>query len=282
MLFQLSAPIQNTMIEENNRNKLFEKARKSKSQNSYWKTIIELRKFVDDKMVEKCFELMNSKNQKSIILGIDILSQLGTKRKKFAKKLIKKLYEFLNQYENERLTVSCLIAISHNNQFLTKKQINFLEKYKNNKSKEIRYALAFSVMTLENETAINILIKLSNDKSPKIRDWSIFGLGTQIESDNNKIRKTLYKHSFDKDDNTRQEAIKGLANRNDKRVNKVVLNELQSKNISPLIFDTILQLKNGEKYLPELRRILKNRKNEKDINADWISDLKNCINVLAN
>ena len=46
-------------------------------------------------MIEKCFELMNSEQDKSKILAIDILSQLGSKRKKFAKKLINKLFVFL-------------------------------------------------------------------------------------------------------------------------------------------------------------------------------------------
>jgi len=270
------------VIEVNNRNKLFEKAIKAKSQNLYWKTIFELRTFVDDEMIEKCFELINSKSQKSKIIAIDILSQLGTKRTKFAKKLIKKLFEFLQESENEKLTRSCLIAISHNNKFITKKQIKFLEKFKNDKSKEIRYALIFSILTLEDETAINILIKLSDDRSPKIRDWSLFGLGTQIEIDNKEIRKTLYKHCFDKDDQSKQEAIKGLANRNDERVYEIVLNELKSENFGSLLFETIMQIKNGEKFLPELRKILKNSKKDKNVNKVWISDLKNCISVLEN
>lgn len=270
------------MIEINKRNKLFEKAKKSKSQNLYWNTIFELRKFVDDQMVEKCFELINSNDEKSKIVAIDVLSQLGVKRNKFAKILIKNLFEFLEESVNEKLITSSLIAIGHNNKFLTKKHINFLEKFKNNKSKEIRYALVFSILTLENETATNILIKLSNDKSPRIRDWALFGLGTQIETDNHEIRKTLYKHCFDKDDQSKQEAIKGLANRNDERVYEIILNELQTENFGSLLFETIMQIKNGEKFLPELRKILKNCKKDNKVNDHWISDLKNCINILEN
>ena len=233
-------------------------------------------------MIEKCFELMNSEQDKSKILAIDILSQLGSKRKKFAKKLINKLFVFLQESKNEKLITSCLIAIGHNNKFLTKRQINYLEKFKNDKSKEIRYALVFSILTLENETAINILIKLSDDKSPKIRDWALFGLGTQIEIDNNEIREILFKHCFDKDDQSKQEAIKGLANRNDERVYKIILNELQSEDFGSLLFETIMEIKNGEIFLPELHKILKKYKKDKNINRDWISNLKNCIIVLEN
>lgn len=265
-----------------NRNKLFERALKAKSKNLYWKTILELRTFVDHEMIEKCFELINSKNQKSNIIAIDILSQLGTKRTKFAKKLIKKLFQFLQESESEELTIACLFAISHNNKIITKKQIKFLEKFENDKSKEIRYALVFSILTLEDETAIKILTKLSDDRSPKIRDWALFGLGTQIKIDNKEIRKTLYKHCFDKDEQSKHEAIKGLANRNDERVYEIILNELKSENFGSLIFDTIMQIKNGERFLPELLETLKNSKKDKNVNKDWVSDLKNCISVLDN
>jgi len=265
-----------------NRNILFERAIKAKYQNLYWKTILELRKFVDDEMIEKCFELINSKNQKSKIIAINILSQLGTKRTKFAKKLINKLFEFLQESENEKLTISCLIAISHNNNFITKKQIKFLEKFKKDKSKEIRYALVFSILKLEDETAIKTLIKLSDDRSPKIRNWALFGLGTQIKSDNKEIRKILYKHCFDKDEQSKQEAIKGLANRKDERVYEIILNELKSENLGSLIFETIMDIKNGEIFLPELLKILKNSQTDKNVNKIWVSDLKNCISVLDN
>lgn len=264
------------------RDKLILKAEKSKNQNSYWISIFQLRKFADNEMIEKCFELINSENIKSKIIGLDTLSQLGQKRKKFSKKLINIIFELLQNCDDEKLIISCLFAIGHNNKYLTKRQIKFLEKFKSSNSKEIRYALAFSILALENEIAINILIKLSDDRSPKVRDWALFGLGTQIEVDTKEIRDVLFKHSFDKDDQAKQEAIKGLANRDDFRVNNIILEELNSENFGSLLFETIMQIKDGDYYLPKLKSIYEKSKNDKKINQEWFSDLENCINILEN
>jgi HEAT repeat protein len=73
------------------------------------------------------------------------------------------------------------------------------------------------------------MIKLAQDRSLRVRDWATFGLGTQIECDNEDIRHVLYKNCFSKDHQIRHEAIKGLANREDKRAKAVILQELKRK-----------------------------------------------------
>lgn len=268
------------MIDSKRRNKLLEKAQISKTQNSYWNAIFELREFVDSEMIVKCFEFINSNNEKLQIIGIDILSQLGTNRKLFSKKLIKYIFELLKISESQKLITSCLIAISHNNTELTNKQILLLQKFKDSKSKEIRYSLVFSLSKIDNQHAIETLIKLSNDKSPKIRDWSLFGLGTLIKTDNIEIREVLYKHCFDKDNQAKQEAIKGLSNRKDKRVNEIILKELKTENFNSSFFETLMEIEGGSDFLPELENIYKKAKKDKKINQDWLANLKNCISVL--
>lgn len=242
--------------------------------------IFELRKFVDEEMISECLKLIENGEEKSKILGIDILSQLGTERKLFAHKLLSSIFELIQKTENEKLISSCLYAIGHNNKSLTSLQIRNLSKFKNSKSKEIRYALVFSLLGKENNTAIDTLIYLANDRSPKVRDWSLFGLGTQIETDNLKIRETLYQHCFDKDDQAKQEAIKGLASRNDKRAYELISKELKSENFGSLLFDTILNIKDGQLFLPELKTIDNKAREDLDISTEWKADLINCIEIL--
>jgi HEAT repeat protein len=83
-------------------------------------------------------------------------------------------------------------------------------------SKEIRYALTFSLLGVENYKAVKMMIKLAQDRSLRVKDWATFGLGTQIEYDDEEIKQVLYKNCFSKDHQIRHEAIKGLANRENK------------------------------------------------------------------
>ena len=263
-----------------NRNLIFDKILKAKNKNFYWDKIFELRKFVDPEMINKCFSLINSKEDNFKIIGIDILSQLGSNRKKFINSLLNKIFMILESTENEKLIYSSLIAIGHNNNKLTQKQIKIFEKFSKSKSKEIRFALAFSLLSVENQLAISILTHLSRDRSPKVRDWAIFGLGTQIDIDNQQIREALFERCFDKDEQTKQEAINGLAKRNDKRVNDIIFQELKSENFGSLLFDTIISLENGKIFLPELERIYKKSKNDLTINKEWLEELEFCIKQL--
>ncbi|SEG07662.1 hypothetical protein SAMN05421847_1466 [Halpernia humi] len=268
------------MKREEYRFKLLEKALNTKHENSYWNTVFQLRNFVDTEMIEKCFQLIESNEPKSQILGIDILSQLGTERKKIIKKLLKIIFDIILRTDNEKLICSCLIAISHNNKNLTEKHLIILTSFKKSKSKEIRYALVFSLLSIENKIAIETLILLTKDRSPKVRDWATFGIGTQLEIDNPRIREILYVRCFDKDDQTKQEAIKGLSNRNDERVFEIILEEIKTENFGSLLFDTILNIKNGNLFLPQLRLILSKTLQEENINKEWIEALENCIEVL--
>lgn len=268
------------MKKEKSRFELFEKAHNSKNQNSYFDKIFELRTFVDDEMINQCFDLILSDEKKSQIIGIDILSQLGSKRQKFKGKLLELIFDILVKTDNEKLIYSCLIAIYHNHKGLPNRQIKILSNFKRSKSKDIRYGVVFSLSTIENKIAIDTLIFLTKDRSPQVRDWATFGIGTHIKTDNPEIREALYKRCFDKDYQTKQEAIKGLDNRNDERVYQIISQDLKSKKTNSLIFDTIMNIKNGELYLPELKSIYQKSIAEDFENKEWMEDLKNCIEVL--
>lgn len=261
---------------------LFEKAYKAKTEKNYWNQVTQLRSFVNKEMVSECFMLIDSDDLKSKQIGIDVLCQLGRNRKNFIKELLEKLFYIFETTSDEKLICTSLFAIAHNNEYLKDKDIKTLEKFNHSTSKDIRYALVHSLLGIKNKTATEILIKLAKDKSPKVRDWATFGLGTQIKTDNEEIRNALYKNCFSKDNQTRQEAIKGLANRKDERVKDIILKELYSENFNSLLFDTLMNIENGDFFLPQLENIYNSCKDNKDINEDWLGDLKNCIEVLEN
>ncbi|MET3539221.1 HEAT repeat domain-containing protein [Chryseobacterium limigenitum] len=259
---------------------LIQKAHKAKTETNYWNQITPLRQFVNEEMISRCFQLIDSDDLKFKQIGIDVLCQLGRNRKIFIKKLFEKLFYIFETPIDENLICTSLFAIGHNNEYLKTKHIRTLKKFQNSKSKDIRYSLTFCLMGIKNEIAVKMLIKLAQDKSPKVRDWATFGLGSQMKTDNDEIRNILYKNSFSKDNQTRQEAIKGLANRKDERVKDIILKELNSQNFSSLIFDTLMNLENGDFFLPQLENIYNSCRGKEDISEDWLEDLKNCIEVL--
>ncbi len=75
---------------------------------------------------------------------------------------------------------------------------------------------------------IESLMILSQDTEALVRDWTTFALGTQIDLDTEQIRIALVNRLDDPDDDTRGEALVGLATRKDERVIAALKTELSS------------------------------------------------------
>ena len=73
------------------------------------------------------------------------------------------------------------------------------------------------------------LSDLSRDADEEVRDWATFGLGSLTEVDTPELRETLLARLVDTDDNTRGEAVIGLAKRHDPRVVAPLIRELTGK-----------------------------------------------------
>jgi HEAT repeat protein len=81
----------------------------------------------------------------------------------------------------------------------------------------VREAVAFALGGRGGEPALAALIELSADPEPGIRDWATFALGTLAEHDSPDLREALAARLQDPDDDTRLEAVHGLALRGDPR-----------------------------------------------------------------
>jgi methionyl-tRNA formyltransferase len=81
----------------------------------------------------------------------------------------------------------------------------------------VREAVAFALGGRPGEDTLAALIALSADAEPAVRDWATFALGTLAEQDNPALRDALAARLDDADEDTRLEAIHGLALRGDSR-----------------------------------------------------------------
>jgi HEAT repeat protein len=70
---------------------------------------------------------------------------------------------------------------------------------------------------IDAEAGVATLIALCSDVDADVRNWATFGLGWQSSADGLVVRQTLWDRTFDSDPEAREEGIRGLARRRDRR-----------------------------------------------------------------
>lgn len=111
----------------------------------------------------------------------------------------------------------------------------FLSKIAQSKNAETRYAAAFALGGRSGDAiAIKTLIMLSGDSDNDVRDWATFGL--YLHAQNHKpvseeIREALYARITDSHDETRYQAIAGLATCQDLRVLDSLIKALEADDV---------------------------------------------------
>lgn len=252
----------------------------NKSDRSRWDNIGELRKRPSRELFVKCNDLTKSPNPKIRKIGIDILAQLGFPPRPFLKETLKIYFELLKVETDPDVLMSLLYAIGHNNDELDEKQIELLCSFVHDENSMVKEGLVSALLGIDNLTAIKTLINLSSDKLSHIRNWATFGLGTQIERNNKNIREALWGRINDKHQETKLEAIVGLAKRKDKRIKEIIKREIIGGEYGTLLFEAIIETRDKE-FLPLLKQNLKIIKGNPNINPEWKNDLKNCIDELT-
>lgn len=261
--------------------KIFERLITNKSRKTYWDNISELRSRPNKEVFQKAFNLLNSKSKKEKLIGIDVLAQLGFNPRPFIKETLKRYFELLDEENEKETLMSILYGIGHNNEELTTTQIAKLIQFKNHKNIEVRQGLVSALLGIENEKAVNTLIELTEDKVSSIRNWATFGIGSQIEISNQKIKTALWNRVNDKHQETKLEAIVGLSNRGEKEVKEIISRELVLGEYGTLLFEAI-EVLNDKDFLPQLEMNYEAAKNDDSIPDNWTHDLKEYIEKLKN
>ena len=166
-------------------------------------------------------------------VGPDVLAQLGWQDQTFLEESVSALILLL-QDDTNGVIAAAAIGLGHRNHL---KAIPHLVALADNQDEEIRYAVVHGLLTLDDPNAIACLIQLSQDTDSDVRDWALFGLGTQIQRDTPEIREALFQGLSDSDDNARAEAQAGLAFRNDERVVEALIKEFEREWIGKLSFE---------------------------------------------
>jgi hypothetical protein len=258
--------------------KLFARLLHAKSEKGRWDKIGVLHQRPCEQVFAQCIECLHSACAWERRVGVDVLAQLGLDRP-YRKPTLRLYFDLLAREKNAKVLASVLFAIGHNNERLTRARIRRIAAYQHYADWRVRHALAFALFGVDDAIAIKALIALSADTAAQVRDWATCGLGDTIKTDNEPIRAALWKRVEDKDSDTRNEAIHGLAVRGDVRVKPWIWKELRSGDERAQVFDTLMALGDAE-FLPFLEARLRETQQYEAINTYWLSCLKKCVEFL--
>lgn len=216
----------------------------SDNDDKYWDFVRELHERGTYEVFKEAKKLCHSKLTKNKMLGINILAQIGAGmdvrfgNRPYRMKSLNILRIFLDAKVKPKILESTLVAIGHLNiSNIESKDRKLISLLADHQSKNVRLGVVWALMNQEDKYSIATIIRLTRDKSPMVRDWAVFALGDQIDSDTPAIRKALVDRLGDPHWDTRCEAMRGLAIRKDKRVLKVLRKELMKPNTTSMVFE---------------------------------------------
>ncbi|MBW8682881.1 HEAT repeat domain-containing protein [Chitinophaga rhizophila] len=260
--------------------KLFDRLLGNKSSRTYWDNVRELCRRPDKDVYKRCVALTKSALPQERRAGIDILSQLGGEERPFEKETLALYLRILPKENDQKVLESLLHAIGHNNKGLDNEGIGKLLPLTAHRYTGVRFALTVAIKGIDKPAAIDILIALSADKDIDIRNWATYSLGAVITRNNKVIREALYARIHDQDEDTRLEAIAGLAIRKDPRVRELIIKELQTGEAGTLLFEAMTAL-GDPALLPALKQLHKASVKAAGIHPEWLAKLAETIKALS-
>jgi len=199
-----------------------------------WEPVAVLHFRGNREVLEVASDLCGSPVSKERRLGAAILGQLGVPDRTFPSESFDILSELLEKETDPDVLSSIGVALGH---LKDPRAIERMVKFKNHASADVRFGVVLGISGYEDDLASRTLIELSRDEDEEVRDWATFGLGTLTNSDTTEMRDALFARLSDSHDNTRGEALFGLAKRHDSRVIEPLLKQLSLRNVGRLLLE---------------------------------------------
>ena len=178
-------------------------------------------------------------------LGADILGQLGVPDRTFPSESFDILTRMLRTESAPTVLESIGVALGHLRDI---RAVPLLLPLASHPDADVRFGVVIGLTGHDNPDAIAGLIQLSRDEDAHVRDWATFALGTQTDADTPEIRDALFARTIDLDDDTRGEALVGLARRKDSRVVEPLIRELSGGCFGPLAVEAAEQIGDPRLY----------------------------------
>lgn len=226
-------------------------AREAGDGDAYWDIIWILAHRGDQKTLEQTLDLTRG-DAFGRSFSASVLGRLGVPQRFSSPEVIGRLLEMIT-VETDNDVISALVSALGHQENEDRIPVA-LKRFLHHPDADIRWHLAVGLGGYETMRAIEMLIELSRDPEEKVRDWATFGLGTQCDLDTPEIRAALVERLDDEDEDTRAEAIFGLAKRKDRRAVDAVLKEFDAGSSGALLFQAISETPDY-RLLPALREM---------------------------
>jgi HEAT repeat protein len=206
----------------------------------FWAAVSTLRGKGNRAIFERAAAWCLSPDPQKRLRGCDILAQLreptdqprGSRSPKylFRNETLALILRLLDTEKSEPVLSSALAALGHIGDV---QGLPAILRYLHHPDADLRFSGAFALGCFANHPdAVQSLLKLTSDVDEDVRDWAVFGLGTQATADSPEIRQALLQCLADTNQEVREEAALGLARRHDFRVLPELRLMLQAPEIS--------------------------------------------------
>lgn len=184
-------------------------------------------------------------------IGVWILGQLGVTPPTFVAESVDVLLPMLNSEHDTEVLENVVVALGHRRDA---RAIEPLVNLRRHPEAFVRYGVALAIMNFDDGRAVATLIELSEDPDEMVRDWATFGLGSIQDVDTPEVRDALAARLGDPDEQTRGEALVGLARRFDPQVTEVILGRLAGQDVDEFVIRAATEFPDPA-FLPHLRQL---------------------------
>jgi HEAT repeat protein len=216
-----------------------------------WEIVTALQDRGDDEVFAAACDLCLSPEPRSRVLGADILAQGRAKLKALREQTVPLLLDVFAHETDLDVVYSLCLAFHH---LRAVEAVELVVRWAEHPDRDVRFGVVMALLCQEDERAISALTSLSGDVDHDVRNWATFGLGSQVETDTPAIRDALCARLTDTHDETRHEAIVGLARRGDRAAFEPLRRDLESGWVSSLLFEAAAEYRDPELF-PQLVEI---------------------------
>jgi methionyl-tRNA formyltransferase len=177
----------------------------------------------DEAVLEAARELLQRENPQARAVGAYVLGQLGIPERTHPAESAAALEELARRESHPDVLATLAIALGN---LGSPYGTDTLLRLRRHGDANVREGAADALAGRDESGVFEALVELTADPEPGIRDWATFALGTLSPQDTPTLRDALAARLEDSDDDTRIEAVHGLALRGDTRALPAVLDLL--------------------------------------------------------
>jgi len=199
-----------------------------------WAAIHGLRRGGSREVFDRAAAWCRSDNPFLRARAVDVLAQIGKgadhPEHSFPTESYAIVSSLLQQEHEPQPLMSAIYALGHID---NPEAVPLITAYRFHTNPDVRYAVAFALASFPNNPqSIESLLTLLRDSDDDVRDWATFGLGVLGDADSLEIRDALFRQLSDPNQDVREEAMSGLAKRQDQRVLASLIKSLEQPDVA--------------------------------------------------